>query len=695
MKNKKNVIIISMVAMIAVMIVGYAAFSASLKINGLANIESNWNILFTNIEIVEKTSGATETLLPEATGTSATFSVNLKLPGDYIEYEITVENRGTLGAIVESINASETGNDAFTFEITNIAKGDRLAKESSTTFNVKVTFDEDATSVPVDHNKLTLEIMYVQDVGQSVGSEDIIITGSTLTTLSGNTTLSLANSAGRKLANYTISGNSVQNGTPTPDAPVEIQSVGNKTSNLFQYIKPEIANGTVIETLSTGAIVDGNDVTSTYSFSSGWFRPGNSYKSGNGVVLNVGDKVTLSADVTLLELGVASNESGVRLYFYSREKNKMAMDFGKVLLNLNETIRISKTVTLTDEQFSGDILFPIFGINSHKMKIENIMISIDGTDKYEPYGKYKIPIEVSGKNLINKENSEEGYFINSSGNKTATGSYGLAVTEKIYVKPSTTYVYSGMGNVTGATVMRTGYQYDAAGNPINAISSSNGTAIKFTTEANCAYVLLQYVILEEKPMLEEGTAATEYEPYVEPTTYNIFLDEPLRCISGVCDTIDFKTKNLTRNIKEIVLTGEENWSIMWGSEYNTFKLMVNDIYDETVYTTLFKGYSNQYKKSSHGRLYGKNDDLALATQVEALSVIFRDSTFTDTTGWKKMLTDKYTNGNPVIVGYQLASPMTTTIDLPRIQTTEGTSNISINLDNGISVPISVEYYKTN
>ena len=162
MKNKKNVIIISMVAMLAVMIVGYAAFSASLKINGIANIESNWEILFTNIEIVNKTNGATETILPEVTGTSATFGVNLKLPGDYIEYEITVENRGTMGAIVESINASETGNDAFTFEITNIAKGDKLAKESSTTFNVKVIFDEKATNIPNDPiNKLTLEITYV------------------------------------------------------------------------------------------------------------------------------------------------------------------------------------------------------------------------------------------------------------------------------------------------------------------------------------------------------------------------------------------------------------------------------------------------------------------------------------------------------------------------------------------------------
>lgn len=127
------------------------------------------------------------------------------------------------------------------------------------------------------------------------------------------------------------------------------------------------------------------------------------------------------------------------------------------------------------------------------------------------------PIEVQSvgektKNLINKDKSDENYFINSSGDKKA-GSYRLSVTEKIFVKPSTTYVYSGMGDVTATTVMRTGYQYDANDNPIKPITYSNGSAITFTTEANCHYVYLQYVKTEETPMLEESSTKTEYEPY--------------------------------------------------------------------------------------------------------------------------------------------------------------------------------------
>ena len=35
------------------------------------------------------------------------------------------------------------------------------------------------------------------------------------------------------LTNYKIHGNSFQDGTPTPDNPIEVQSVGEKTKNIF------------------------------------------------------------------------------------------------------------------------------------------------------------------------------------------------------------------------------------------------------------------------------------------------------------------------------------------------------------------------------------------------------------------------------------------------------------------------------
>ena len=68
---------------------------------------------------------------------------------------------------------------------------------------------------------------------------------------------------------------------------------------------------------------------------------------------------------------------------------------------------------------------------------------------------------------------------------------------------------------------------------------------------------------------EEGTIATEYEPYVEPITTNVFLDEPLRKIGDYADYIDFKENKVIRNVDKKAVTytnGEYGW---WNININT------------------------------------------------------------------------------------------------------------------------------
>ena len=176
MKSKK-IIMITMCCLICVMAIGYAAFATNLTINGTANITSTWKVLFTKIEEVSKTSGVTITKVPTAEGTNATFNVDLKSPGDKIIYKITVANQGTLDEIINDITASETGSDAIKFEITGIKKGDKLAKSTTTTFNVTISYDESVTSQPaLTDNTLTININYVQDMSQTITPENPTIT---------------------------------------------------------------------------------------------------------------------------------------------------------------------------------------------------------------------------------------------------------------------------------------------------------------------------------------------------------------------------------------------------------------------------------------------------------------------------------------------------------------------------------------
>ena len=175
MKSKK-IIMITMCCLICVMAIGYAAFATNLTINGTANITSTWKVLFTKIEEVSKTSGVTITKAPTAEGTNATFNVDLKSPGDKIIYKITVANQGTLDAIISDITASETGSDAIKFEITGIKKGDKLAKAKTSTFNVTISYDSNVTTQPkTTNNTLTININYVQDLGQAIEGSDVVI----------------------------------------------------------------------------------------------------------------------------------------------------------------------------------------------------------------------------------------------------------------------------------------------------------------------------------------------------------------------------------------------------------------------------------------------------------------------------------------------------------------------------------------
>ena len=173
---KKKIIINTLMVLVFVMIIGYSVFSTSLKINGTANIASTWNVVFTNITEVSKTSGVAVVKTPTVSGTTANFDVSFKQPGDKIVYEITVENKGTLNAVVNDINAQEDDSDAISFEILNINIGDKLAKSSSIKFKIQISYDESITTQPnILTNKLTVNINFVQDVGQTITTQPTFV----------------------------------------------------------------------------------------------------------------------------------------------------------------------------------------------------------------------------------------------------------------------------------------------------------------------------------------------------------------------------------------------------------------------------------------------------------------------------------------------------------------------------------------
>ena len=116
----------------------------------------------------ENKTGRAEEVSHSFTDTTATFEANLYMPGDSIEYRVTVENQGNIDALLKSIIPTTTNKSSgikFSHsEIDNTV----LTAGKTITFTMKVEFLEDATSIPkVDKLTYNLELVYIQYDGKS------------------------------------------------------------------------------------------------------------------------------------------------------------------------------------------------------------------------------------------------------------------------------------------------------------------------------------------------------------------------------------------------------------------------------------------------------------------------------------------------------------------------------------------------
>ena len=163
-RKKRNIIIGALCSLLVFMGIGYAILSQTLNISGIANMRGNWNVKITNMELLsENKTGRAEEVSHSFTDTTATFEADLYMPGDSIEYRVTVENQGNIDALLKSITPTTTNrSEGIKFshsEIDNTV----LTAGKKITFTMKVEFLESATSIPkVDNVKYNLELVYVQ-----------------------------------------------------------------------------------------------------------------------------------------------------------------------------------------------------------------------------------------------------------------------------------------------------------------------------------------------------------------------------------------------------------------------------------------------------------------------------------------------------------------------------------------------------
>lgn len=189
MQNKKNSIyIVAVVALLLLLVIGYAVLQTNLNINGTTIVNKNtWSIHFANLTL--NPNNNVESVEQEATINDAEngvdFEITLSLPKQYYSFNVDVINDGTIDAKLDTIiktTLSETESKYLNYYVTyadggEIKKNDLLPVDATENLRVLVEFKNDPVALPESEKSITLSatLNYVQDDGDGVNRSTNIL----------------------------------------------------------------------------------------------------------------------------------------------------------------------------------------------------------------------------------------------------------------------------------------------------------------------------------------------------------------------------------------------------------------------------------------------------------------------------------------------------------------------------------------
>lgn len=224
--------------------------------------------------------------------------------------------------------------------------------------------------------------------------------------------IAVSDASDRPLRGLTLYGKTTQNGTPTPESPVPLESAGAAGSmvvnvygkNLFytnNYAQKQ--NATVIEQTENGATFRGNEGSNpgTNAWSNGWAM----IDGTSALRLSAGTVITVSCDYTVLEKHSAIS-GNVEFFIDGISMNRLAFNIASA--EIGRTYRISNTATV---QADGSYRRTHISLHSSKVRIENLQWAIDTTAAdFTPYTKQTLTVPTP--------NGLPGIPVSSGGNYT-------------------------------------------------------------------------------------------------------------------------------------------------------------------------------------------------------------------------------------------------------------------------------------
>ena len=468
---------------------------------------------------------------------------------------------------------------------------------------------------------------------------------------------------GKSLKSWSITGNTVQDGTPSPDNPVEIQSVGERTKNLF----------------------DENNVTLRHWISaSGELLTDAPY----GCISNETIDVRGMTQIYFYAFGVKPFAFAI---VYYNGSTFVSRDYTNIANKIISTVPDSATHCVLEVAASNVITIPI---TIEKLKSYKMMMCYNECVEYEPY-EYKLPIVSKGRNLFDYKTmyGVRDKYLNENGEiSDRVGQW--AITDYIPCS-GTVFTINSIGGILPSVCL-----YDSHKNFITGIAYNTGGAeykkpITIKSETIASYIRFSYCIISKpgtsddlsKIQVEEGSNVTIYQSYKEPITTPIYLSEPFRKLGDYADTIEYVGNGqakIIRNIKSLTLTGTENWKFQSVNDYGIYNFYINTESGRGGRLVICNNFITQTTLIADTQTIGIL--LSISDNRNTQLYLRVDNTIaTDVDTLKSWLAAKYNSGSPVIVEYVLDTPTEEIIEVPQIPTFRNTPTIK-----GIMTSLSVD-----
>ena len=548
-----------------------------------------------------------------------------------------VGSQGPVGATGNGIaSITKTGTsglvDTYTITYTN---------GNTTTFTI--TNGEDGEVTETELNVLREKVADQQKVINQLPQ----VTGQ-------GTEVTLQDTIEAQFTKFDEKGNSVQDGTPSPDNKVPIYSAGDNENIWNGEIERGAINGDGLDVDATNRVRN----VGYYELNKGTYTL--SYKGAEQSVVYIFNANKVKVNNPSWENGKSTftlEENGYIKYALKQSDNRE--------MNVND---VSEIKLEKGNKASGYSPYGMGSINE-KIQTSNLIdiIRTLGTPSntgYDNTNKRTFDVTTLIKFLTANNYYNAGvqidYSLINNGIKITTKQAGYGIGFPVILSSAKTYTISANIDVIDNQMIRAIFYKEDGTYISNVTSFGTNKFLTFTTTDDTYFVV---VMLTPKAnvettysniMLNEGNTALPYVEHKEQD-YSIFVQQPMRSIGDVRDCFVQKDGSWYERhyIGEVVLNGSENWGLAERSEtsngvfyienfLNTYGIIREQCLSN--YGTYVTGYSNKVGQFdvhySQLRFYAYNNT----------------ATIND---WKNKLTEK----NLVINGF-LAEPL----DLPCTET---------------------------